>query len=133
MNVLVDTSIWSLALRRLIKNLNPDEFHLVQEWNQLIKNGQAYLMGPIRQELLSGIRHPTQFQQVREHLRAFRDLTLLTSDYEQAAMFFNDCRKKGVTGTPIDLLICAIAYRLKLAIFTTDTDFPRYAKILPIH
>ena len=35
-----------------------------------------------------------------------------------------------VTGT--DLLICAVAVRHGLKIFTTDTDFAAYARHLPI-
>ncbi|MBI4280090.1 MAG: hypothetical protein HY660_16690 [Armatimonadetes bacterium] len=69
---------------------------------------------------------------LRVHLAAFDNLPLVTPDYEQAAVFHNHCRDHGVTGTHIDLLICAVAARRRLAIFTTDRDFPRYARYLPI-
>lgn len=133
MNVLIDTPIWSLALRRQSRQLNAAERHLVDEWVELVKEGQAYLIGPIRQELLSGVRRPLVFTRLRDHLSAFADVPLMTTDYEQTADFFNQCRTKGITGTPVDLLICARAARLRLAIFTTDNDFERYARYLPIH
>ncbi|MBI2345512.1 MAG: PIN domain-containing protein [Deltaproteobacteria bacterium] len=132
MTVLIDTPIWSLALRRNPKHLNPEEERLVHEWAGLVRTGQASLIGAIRQELLSGVRHRADFVRLQDHLTTFEDLPLLTSDYEQAAMFFNRCQAKGVTGTPIDLQICAVASRLALGIFTTDDDFEDYARCLPI-
>ncbi|MBI4365618.1 MAG: PIN domain-containing protein [Deltaproteobacteria bacterium] len=132
MSVLVDTPIWSLALRRHPHQLNPTEQRLIAAWVALVQEGHAYLMGPIRQELLSGIRHAREFARLRAHLAPFPDLPLITSDYECAAEFFNRCRSKGITGTPVDLLLCAIAHRFRLPIFTTDQDFARYAKRLPI-
>jgi len=89
-------------------------------------------MGPIRQELLSGVRTPDQFGALREHLRAFPDVELGTGDYEEAASFSNRCRAAGVQGSSADFLICAVAARRALAIFTTDEDFEHYARILPL-
>jgi len=45
---------------------------------------------------------------------------------------FNMCRAHGVVATAIDMLICAVAARLRVPIFTTDTDFVSYATYLPI-
>ncbi len=69
-------------------------------------------MGPIRQEILSGIRLERDFERARDRLADFDDVTILTADYEQAAQFFNLCRAKGVTGGGVDLLICSVARRL---------------------
>jgi predicted nucleic acid-binding protein len=44
----------------------------------------------------------------------------------------NQCRRKGVQGSTIDFLICAVAAIEELQILTTDSDFLRYAKHLPI-
>ena len=55
MNVLVDTSIWSLALRQNIESLNTTEKFLVAELSELIREGRARLIGLVRRELLSGI------------------------------------------------------------------------------
>ena len=132
MAVLVDTSIWSLVLRRRQRDLNAYECRLVEEWVSLVKTGCAMLIGPIRQEVLSGIRYPEDFAALRRRLSAFGYLEIVPGDYDRAASFFNACRAKGVVGTPIDLLICAVAARSDVAIFSTDSDFQRYARHLPI-
>lgn len=132
MSVLVDASIWSLALRRRTVGLSPDEREIVEEWRRLVRGRQAAIIGAIRQEVLSGVRHELDFQRLRNRLSAFADIAVRTGDYEQAAGFFNKCRAHGITGTAIDLLICAAAHRLKLTVFTTDPDFEHYSKHLPI-
>jgi predicted nucleic acid-binding protein len=88
------------------------------------------MIGPVRQELLSGIKEKAQFELLREHLKAFPDLELETSDYEAAAVAFNRCRERGVQGSNTDFLICAAAARRDFAIFTTDGDFQHYAPVL---
>lgn len=132
MSVLIDTSIWSLALRRRRRQLNAEQSHLVDEWRRLIEDGNAVIAGPIRQEILSGIRAKEQFERIQARLSGFDCPNLLNDDFDQAALFYNHLRSKGVAGGSIDLLICAVAYRHKLAIFTTDHDFARYADHLPI-
>ena len=132
MSVLVDTSIWSLAVRRRPSDLDPHEKALVREWSELVKAGQAGLIGPVRQEILSGIRQPDTFERIREHLSWFQDFPLGTADFVQAARFCNALKARGVVSSPIDLMICAVAHRLDVAIFTTDPDFTRYAAHLPI-
>jgi predicted nucleic acid-binding protein len=130
--VLVDTPIWSLALRRRHHQLSLVEQRLVQEWSGLVRRDRALLVGPIRQEILSGIRRESDFEVLRERLQAFPDVPLHTRDHEEAARFFNQCRNRGVTGSPIDLLLCAVAHRRDLSIFTLDTDFERYARHVPV-
>jgi len=132
MSVLIDTPVWSLALRRKGPQLNRTERQLVQEWKALVWDGRARLAGIIRQEVLSGIRDPRDFERLREHLSAFDDVPAAAVDHECAARYFNACRAKGIAPTAFDMLICALAARHRLAIFTTDTDFVRYAKLLPI-
>ena len=99
----------------------------MEEWTQLVRSGEAALMGPIRQEVLSGIRSRESFAAIQEELGNFRYLEIIPSDYDQAARFFNACRARGVTGTAIDLLICSVARRTDIPIFTTDADFEHYA------
>jgi len=130
--VLVDTTVWSLALRRRREKLSPLEQDLVTEWENLAGSGRAVLMGPIRQEVLSGIREEKAFAALQARLSRFRTLEVLPGDYDQAARFFNICRSRGITGTSIDMLICAIAFRYEVPIFTTDPDFPQYARHVPI-
>ncbi len=128
MNVLVDTSVWSLALRRPSKPAHPCAEELVE----LVREGRVVMMGAIRQELLSGVRDAKQFATLRDRLRAFPDLILETEDFEQAAEFYNRCRARGIQGSTIDFLICAVAVRRELSILTTDADFTRYARALPL-
>ncbi|NTV14829.1 MAG: PIN domain-containing protein [Desulfobulbaceae bacterium] len=128
MNVLVDTSVWSLALRRN----SPVDGGEAKELRELLKELRVQMIGLVRQELLSGIRNPTQFADLREHLRAFPDLELSSQDHETAAEFFNLCRAKGIRGSNTDFLICAVAVRYEFPIFTTDADFTLFQRHLPI-
>lgn len=98
----------------------------------LIEDGRAVIIGPIRQELLSGIKERAQFELLREHLHAFADVAVTTEDYEEAAAFFNQCRDRGIQGSNTDFLICAVAVRKGFSIFTNDDDFAHFAKVLPI-
>jgi len=131
-NVLVDTSVWSLALRRRAQDLSPAEATAVAELSELILEGRARIIGLIRQELLSGIKTAAQYETLRGALRPFPDERVSTEDYEAAAKASNECRAKGVVVSVADILICATALRRHWAIFTTDPDFKNYARILPI-
>jgi len=133
MTVLVDTPVWSLALRRKPQDLSRHEQALTQALADLIHDGRAQIMGVIRQELLSGIRQSEQFEKLRQYLRAFAEPTLEVHDYEEAAQMHNHCRAQGIAGSAIDFLICAVAQRRDWQVFTTDRDFERYAKVLPLH
>jgi len=129
--VLVDTSIWSLALRRSGALAGQDR-SLIDELHGLIDDVRVAMIGPIRQELLSGIASETQFEVLREKLQAFEDLPLGRDDYERAAGFYNTSRSRGVQGSQTDLLICAVGAGLGIPIFTSDKDFVLYAKHLPV-
>ena len=104
MNVLVDTSVWSLAFRRARASSRGDA-NIVEELSELIQEGRALLMGPIRQELLSGLSDSSQFESLRRRLRAFADQNVHARDYERAAEFSNTCRHAGVQGSHVDFLI----------------------------
>lgn len=129
MKVLVDTAIWSLALRRKQHSQNASA---TAELSALVEDGRVAMIGPIRQELLSGVKESAQFERLRDHLRVFPDTEIASDDYEQAAAFFNICRAKGIQGSNTDFLICAVAARQEFSIFTTDEDFKRFARVLPI-
>jgi predicted nucleic acid-binding protein len=124
MRVLVDTSVWSLSLRRSGGARSPES----EELRRLIAAHVVEIIGPIRQELLSGVREPAQFERSGIVPRCvFDDIPLLAEDYVTAAKFFNHCRSKGIQGSNTDFLICAVAVRNDLAVFTTDADFSRFA------
>jgi predicted nucleic acid-binding protein len=130
--VLVDTTIWSLALRRRPAGRNDEDDRLVRAWEELVRDGRIVLLGLIRQEILSGIADRRQFERLRDDLAAFPDEVILTSDHVCAAEHFNRCRSGGVAGSPVDFLICAMSERLAVPIFTTDLDFSRFARHVPI-
>ena len=102
------------------------------ELQSLIQESRVRMLGVIRQELLSGIRSEVQFSRLKELLRSFPDLPIVTEDYENAAEYYNICRKHGFQGSNADFLICAVAVRQNLCIYTTDKDFELYAQYLPI-
>ena len=129
MKVLVDTPVWSLALRRRGR---PESEATRSELASLIEDGRVAMIGPIRQELLSGIRERLLFDRLREHLRAFLDTEISSDDFEEAASFCNRCRAKGIQGSNTDFLICAVAVRHGFAIYTTDADFTHFGKVLPV-
>ena len=132
MNVLIDTSVWSLALRRKNESLSTNERFLVAELSELIREGRARMIGLVRQELLSAIKATEQYEKLRLHLRSFPDEVVDTSDYEEAAKAGNRCRAKGVVVSIVDILLCAVANKRLWTIFTTDPDFSNYAKVLPL-
>jgi predicted nucleic acid-binding protein len=129
MKVLVDTCVWSMALRPSDVPHVPEVSELVE----LIKELRVQLIGPVRQEILSGIKSIGQFTKLRDHLRPFPDLELTTRDFESAAEFYNLCRGQGVQGSNTDFLICAAAVRNQMSIFTTDLDFTIFQQYLPIN
>ncbi len=130
MKILVDTSVWSLALRK--KTLTKEEDKIVRELKELIYELRVMIMGPIRQELLSGLSDDEKFKILKEKLKSFEDIELNQEDYEKAAEISNSCRKKGIQGSHIDFLISAAALNRNISIFTTDKDFENYKKILSL-
>lgn len=127
MKVLVDTSVWSLALRR-----RAPAHEAADELRRLVAHGRAAMIGPIRQEILSGLRDAAAFSRLCDHLRAFPDESVERVDYERAAEHFNTCRAAGIEGSNTDFLICAVAERHAMSILTTDEDFTRCAALLPV-
>ena len=132
MRVLIDTPVWSLALRRRVGALAGSDRVVVLHWRELVRDGRAALIGAVRQELLSGVPERERFERLRHYLRGFEDELLMSDDYEEAARFHNVCRKTGVAGSVTDFLICATAVGRGISIFTTDPDFRRYALHLPL-
>jgi hypothetical protein len=126
--VLVDTCVWSQFLRRNRPRNDP----LAREVERLVRADVVEMLGPIRQELLSGAQPQERFAQLKEYLRFYPNLPLDEEDDENAAHYYNLCRRQGLQATATDLLICAVAVRHRLRIFTIDTDFDLYARHLPI-
>ena len=125
MNVLVDTPVWSESLRKRKGNLV-----VIRALEQLLLIDRVEMIGPIRQEILSGISDPFLFVKVKKRLEDIDDFKLDTEHFVTAADFSNQCRRKGTQGSPVDFLICAVSKMHRIAIFTTDGDFPKYDQIL---
>ncbi|MFK5970068.1 MAG: PIN domain-containing protein [Candidatus Marithrix sp.] len=124
----MDTSIWSYALRSKRKDFNKH----VKQLEKLIYKQRVIIIGVIRQEVLSGYSDLIKFNILNNKLEYFKNTPILDKDYIEGAKFSNICRKNGIQGSHIDFLICAVAVRLGIEIFTTDKDFISYQKYLPI-
>ena len=130
MYTLVDTSVWSLALRK--KDPSRDDEYIINYFSEVIRDLRLVIIGPIRQEILSGISDIDRYKELRDKISIFEDHAIQTKEYELAAQYFNECRKKGIQGSNIDFLICAAAVSNRMTILTQDNDFINYRKILPI-
>jgi predicted nucleic acid-binding protein len=128
--ILVDTSVWSLALRK--KERSQSEEILISRLSEIIRDIQLVMIGPIRQEILSGISDKTKFEELKDKISIFRDFEIHTRDYELAAVFYNECRRNGVQGSHIDFLICAVAHNNGLKILSLDNDFRNYQEYIGI-
>lgn len=128
MKVLVDTPIWSYALRSQDKKYQSEVYALTS----LIRYLRAVIIGPIRQEILSGYSDFGKHRIIKEKLSYFENTPIIDIDYVIAAEFSNKCRKKGIQGSHIDFLLCAVANRIEAPIFTNDNDFKNYQKVIPI-
>ncbi|MEK6616317.1 MAG: PIN domain-containing protein [Bacteroidota bacterium] len=127
--VLVDTNIWSAFLRRS----KEEEQVLRRNIFELVESSRIAIIGPIRQEILCGIRDPIRFEKLLEYLDGFSDQEIVTKDYEDAARLQNLCSSKGIASSAIDLLIVAFAVNRGIEIYTRDGDFIRYQQIANLH
>ncbi len=126
MMLLVDTSVWSLTLRRKkAATLTAKQQQLTGSLAEAIDDGRVAIIGPIRQELLSGIKDEGQFEKLKRSLEPFRDDVVTTADHEEAARLYNLCRGRGVDCGPVDILICSVALRRGWAVLTGDEDIER--------
>jgi predicted nucleic acid-binding protein len=130
MYTLVDTSIWSLALRK--KDKTKEDEDLISYFSDIIRDLRLVIIGPIRQEILSGISDLNRYKELRDKISIFEDYQIQTKEYELAAQYYNECRRNGIQGSHIDYLICAVAVSNQMKIFTLDKDFDNYKIIIPI-
>ena len=128
-SVLIDTNIWSTYLRRK----SEEDADLRYNVEELIKSGRVEFIGPIRQEVLSGIKDNNKFELLKEYLSAFDDEVIHTHEYEIAAKLTNDCIAKGIAISAIDAIIAACINSKGWELYTRDKDFDRYAKVLKIN
>ena len=135
MKVLVDTSVWSLALRRDGDTLSEEERRFVDELRSIVEDGRVVMLGVIRQVLLSGIKGDKTFQRLENALEPFEDYPLTTADHVRAARLSNLARNNGVIVSKISALVAAVALNNQLPVFTTDKDFQHLTAVaeIPLH
>jgi predicted nucleic acid-binding protein len=127
MRVLIDTCVWS----RVLRAEDPDPV-LSKLLKDLIADNRVVLIGPILQEILSGIKNKKDFQALEKKFAAFDDLLISKEIYIKAAEYYNICKTHGINGGHIDFLICAVISHYNCALFTVDSDFKLFQKHLPI-
>ena len=128
--ILIDTTIWSKAYRRK-KNADEDRL-IVKELYAILDSEEEVLIGPVRQELLSGISNENVLRDLALKLSGFNNYEVQLTDHDLAAEYYNICLRNGIQGSQTDYLICAIANRYNMEIFTEDKDFDYYKKYLPV-
>lgn len=129
MRILVDTSVWSLALRKG----GPADDPAVRKLAALLDGNQdLVLTGLILQEVLQAFRSDASFRRVASHLEPFPLLELTRGSYIQAAELHRKCASKGIAATTGDCQIATAAVQHDCYLLTADKDFERIAKISPI-
>jgi len=129
MSLLVDTSVWSLAMRRDAPPSLPEVKLLV---DAIDSGSEIYSTGIILQELLQGFTKPKAHDLIIERFASIAMLVPDTSDYIDAANLQNRCRRKGVQAGTIDSLIAQLSLRFNLSLLTTDNDFRHIAKVVKL-
>ena len=124
--ILIDTNIWSTFLRRN----DPEDQNLRDNLEMLLKENRISIIGPIRQEILTGIRDHSKFLILKEYLEAFEDEPITTETYENAAQIANDCMKRGIAISAIDAIIVSVVVTNGFEIYTKDKDFMRYKSVV---
>ncbi len=129
MNLFVDTSVWSLALRRDVTRRAP-EIALLTE--QLETGGPVFTTGLVLQELLQGFSGPKARRAIAQRFAALPLLLPDRNDHINAAELRNRCRRKGVQVGTIDALLSQLCIRHELVMLSTDRDFVHVARQSPL-
>lgn len=125
MNLVVDTSVWSLVLRR--PRVNGNDPHVRAFRSHLESGDGLFVVGNILQELLDGLRSTKQFDRLLTLMDSYPLLDLDRQTYVAAARLQSVCRSKGVNAGPIDFLIAAACCQHGFPLLTADKDFVRIA------
>ena len=129
MSLFVDTSVWSLALRRDPPELTPE----VAALGRALRGGEAvFTTGLVLQELLQGFRGPRARTAIVERFAAMPFVKPERGDHIAAADLRNDCRRRGIQVGTIDALLAQLCIRFELALLTTDADFRQIAEWHPL-
>jgi predicted nucleic acid-binding protein len=129
MTLFVDTSVWSLALRRDAPVSVPQVAALRRALNE---GAEVITTGLVLQELLQGFAGPEARTQIIEQFGALPIIAPDRSDHIDAAELRNRCRRSGVQLGTIDALLAQLCVHHDLQMLTTDEDFVRAARHVPL-
>ena len=129
MNLFVDTSVWSLALRRDAP-ANTAEVDCLAE--ALAGGGQVFTTGIVLQELLQGLSRPRDRRAIIDRFAPLPFVVPERDDHIEAAELRNHCRRRGVQIGTIDALLAQLCIRHDLAMLSTDKDFAAIAELRPL-
>lgn len=120
MTLLVDTSVWSLALRRDNESFTPQ----VAALQAALTGGESVVTtGLILQELLQVFAGPRAHKELVQRFAALPLIVPDRRDYIDAAGLRNLCRRASVQLGTIDALLTQLCIRHELTMLTTDNDF----------
>jgi hypothetical protein len=129
MKIIVDTSVWSHALRRKQESTHA----AVDQLKELLLAGESiFYLGVILTEILQAVSSDTVFRQIEKQFDSFDLIELSRNDYVCAAKLATRCRVKGIHAGTIDFLIASAAIEHDCWLHTVDTDFVHIAKICPL-
>jgi predicted nucleic acid-binding protein len=124
-NLLVDTSVWSLFLRRQKKN--DTDPYVVRLRLHFDGEDCIHLIGPILQELLDGVKEHKQFELLCDYLEPFPLISLDREDFIEASRLRNYCRSRGIQASSTDFLISTVCIRRNYPLLTANADFKHIA------
>jgi predicted nucleic acid-binding protein len=125
-NLVVDTSVWSLFLRR--ERRDETDRHVKTLRSHLEHDDCIHLPGVVLQELLDGVFHPKEFDLLQDYLAPFPLIEFTRHDFVQAARLKNKCRSKGVQAGTIDFLIASACINRSYPLLSADRDFEYIAR-----
>jgi len=129
LKLLVDTSVWSLAMRRDQSDGHPSVEFLA---DALRHEGSIFTTGLILQEILQGFSGPKARKQILDRFTPLPMIVPQREDHTAAADLRNDCRRRGVQIGTIDALLARLCIRHELVMLSTDRDFEFLATIAPL-
>jgi predicted nucleic acid-binding protein len=124
----VDTSVWSLALRRD----HPADIPELEELKRTLAAGTVMCTGLVLQELLQGFSKPKAHRQIIDRFSSLPLIVPNREDHIDAANLRIKCRRRGVQAGTIDALLAELCIRHELTMLTTDKDFRSISRIVPL-
>lgn len=129
MNIVVDTSVWSLRFRRKT-DISDSTLTILSK--SLDDGDSIFLPGFILQEILQGVKKESEFTLLKNHLSAFYYVEPVREEYIEASRIYNKCRVSGIQISSVDALLASLAIQREYYLLTTDKDFQHIGKFFPL-